>query len=52
MIAEHDVLAPAGIQAAHIADLWWLTFWTCAAVFVAIMAALAWAVWRAPPAGA
>jgi cytochrome c oxidase subunit II len=44
----HDALKPAGIQAAHIADLWWLTFWVSAGVFVAILAALAWGVWRAP----
>jgi cytochrome c oxidase subunit II len=44
----HDVLKPAGVQAAHIADLWWLTFWVSLAVFVAILAALAWGLWRAP----
>lgn len=48
MIAEHSALLPAGPQAAHIADLWWLMFWACAAVFAAMMAALAWALWRAP----
>jgi cytochrome c oxidase subunit 2 len=42
------VLEPAGPQAAHIADLWWLTTGVCAAVFVLVMLALAWAVWRAP----
>jgi cytochrome c oxidase subunit II len=46
--AAHDALAPAGPQSAHIADLWWLTFWICAFVFVAVLAGLAWAVWRAP----
>jgi cytochrome c oxidase subunit 2 len=48
MTPRHDVLAPGGVQAAHIADLWWLAFWVCTAVFVAIMVALAWALWRAP----
>jgi cytochrome c oxidase subunit 2 len=52
MIGAHDVLAPAGAQAAHIASLWWIMFWVCVAVFVALMAALAWACWRAPRAGA
>ena len=52
MIAEHNVLSPAGIQAAHIADLWWLMVGVCAAVFVAVILALAWALWRAPRAGA
>ena len=44
----HDALAAAGPQAAHIADLWWLTIGVCAFVFVALMAALAWGLWRAP----
>ena len=48
MIPEHDALAPAGIQAMHIADLWWLMFWVCTGVFAMVMAALAWGVWRAP----
>jgi len=46
--AAHDALAPAGPQAAHIADLWWILLAACAFVFVALMGALAWAVWRAP----
>jgi cytochrome c oxidase subunit 2 len=44
----HDALRPAGPQAAHIAQLWWLTFAVWAFVFVAVLAALAWALWRAP----
>src|SRR4029453_18849871 len=44
----HDALRAAGPQAAHIADLWWLTLAVCAFVFVAVLAALAWALWRAP----
>ena len=43
-----NVLDPAGPQAAHIAGLWWLTVAICAFVFVAVMIALAWALWRAP----
>jgi cytochrome c oxidase subunit 2 len=43
-----NVLDAAGPQAAHIADLWWLTFWVCVSVFVAVMAVLGWALWRAP----
>jgi cytochrome c oxidase subunit II len=43
-----DVLQPGGPQAAQIAGLWWLTFWVCTAVFVAILAAVAFALWRSP----
>lgn len=42
------VLEPAGPQAAHIAELWWLTTGACAAVFAAVFLAYLWAVWRAP----
>ncbi len=45
---SHDVLGPAGPQAAAISDLWWLTLAVCVLVFVGVMAALAYAVWRAP----
>jgi cytochrome c oxidase subunit II len=44
----HDALAPAGAQAAHIAELWWILVPVCAVVFVLVMIALGWAVWRAP----
>ena len=46
--AGHDALVAAGPQAAHIADLWWLMVGVCAFVFVALLAALAWALWHAP----
>ena len=36
----------AGPQALHIENLWWLSFWVCAVVFVAVMALLAVAVFR------
>jgi cytochrome c oxidase subunit 2 len=52
MTAVHHALLPAGPQAAHIADFWWVMFAACAVVFVAMMIALAWAVWRAPRATA
>ena len=45
---SHLVLAPAGPQAAALAQLWWLTLGVCVLVFVATMVALAYAVWRAP----
>jgi cytochrome c oxidase subunit II len=49
----NDALHAAGPQAAWIGQLWWFTLWLCVAVFVALMAALAWALWRARrPAGA
>ena len=51
-VALHDALAPAGPQAAHIAQLWWIITAVATAVTVAIFAALAWAVWRAPRATA
>jgi cytochrome c oxidase subunit 2 len=48
----HDALAPGGAQAAHIATLWWILSAVCAVVFVLVMVAALWAVWRAPRAGA
>src|SRR2546430_17328729 len=42
------VLDPAGPQAAHIAELWWVTLAVCAFVFAAVLAVLAWGLWRAP----
>ena len=44
----HDVLAPAGPQAAVLSHLWWLTLAACVLVFVAVLAAVAYGVWRAP----
>jgi cytochrome c oxidase subunit 2 len=44
----HDVLAPAGPQAAALSHLWWLTLAVSVLVFVAVLAALAYTVWRAP----
>ena len=41
-----SALHPAGVQAARIEQLWWLTFWVCTAVFCAVMVALAVAVAR------
>ena len=46
------MLDAAGPQAAHIADLWWLTLGACALVFVVVMAMFVWALWRAPRSGA
>jgi cytochrome c oxidase subunit 2 len=40
----NEVLNAAGPQAAHIAALWQFTYWVCVGVFVAVMAALAWAI--------
>ena len=42
-----DALNAAGIQAAHVENLWWLMFWVCTAVFVAVMVALLASVARA-----
>ncbi|HZZ92957.1 MAG TPA: cytochrome c oxidase subunit II [Usitatibacter sp.] len=52
MNALQDVLHPAGVQAGHIAHLWWFTVALCAVVFVAILAGLSYALWRAPRADA
>ena len=41
-------LHPAGVQAAHIAQLWWFTVAVCGVVFVAVLAALFVALRRAP----
>jgi cytochrome c oxidase subunit 2 len=43
-----SVLDPAGPQAVHIAELWWLTVAVCAVVFVAVLVVLAWGLLRAP----
>jgi cytochrome c oxidase subunit 2 len=45
-MGAQDVLAAAGPQAAHIEALWWLVLAVCAAVFAAILAALAWSLVR------
>lgn len=47
-VGRHSALDPAGPQAGSIEGLWWLMFWVCAAVFVAVMAALAVAIVRKP----
>jgi cytochrome c oxidase subunit II len=47
-----DALDTAGVQAASIARLWWISLWLCVAVFVGVMAALGWALWRSHRAAA
>lgn len=49
---SQSALQPAGIQAAHILDLWHLTMTICLLVFVAVLAALGYALLRAPRAEA
>src|SRR5688572_3256734 len=39
---------PQGVQADRIYDLWLIMLWTCTIVFVAVVAAFAIALWRAP----
>jgi cytochrome c oxidase subunit II len=41
-----SALDAAGPQAAAIGRLWWPTLWLCVVAFVALMAALAWGLWR------
>ncbi|HZV62813.1 MAG TPA: cytochrome c oxidase subunit II [Methylophilaceae bacterium] len=43
-----NAMQPAGIQAEKILDLWWLTLGICTVVFIAVLAAFLYAVWRAP----
>ncbi|NUZ06759.1 cytochrome c oxidase subunit II [Schlegelella sp. ID0723] len=45
------MLAPAGVQAAHIGRLWDVFLVTCSIVFAAILIALGVALWRSPRAG-
>lgn len=47
-----DALRPAGVQADHIGSLWNLTLGLCTLVFIVVLAACLFAVWRAPRAGA
>ena len=42
-----SVLDPAGPQAAHISELWWLMFALCTVIFVAVIGVLLYAVLRA-----
>jgi hypothetical protein len=46
MSGLHDVLSPAGPQALALSHLWWIALAVCVLVFVALMAALAYGVWR------
>jgi cytochrome c oxidase subunit 2 len=47
---SHDALAPAADQAQAIANVWSATFWPNLAIYLAVLALLAWALWhrRAP----
>jgi cytochrome c oxidase subunit 2 len=47
-----DALRPAGVQAEHIGSLWNLTLGLCALVFVLVLGACLFALWRAPRGGA
>jgi cytochrome c oxidase subunit II len=51
-VRAQDILASAGPGARHIEALWWLALAICLVVFLAVLAALAIAVWRAPRADA
>jgi cytochrome c oxidase subunit 2 len=41
-----SVLAPAGVQAAHVARLWWVMLGVTAAVYVAVLVVMGLALWR------
>ena len=45
-MTRSNALDMAGPQSAAIGQLWWLTLWLCVFVFIALMAALAWGLWR------
>ena len=45
--SDQSALEASGPQAGRIEQLWWFSFWTAAAVYVATIAALAYAAWRA-----
>jgi cytochrome c oxidase subunit 2 len=47
-----DALRPAGVQAEHIGSLWNLTLGLCTLVFVLVLGACLFALWRAPRAQA
>jgi cytochrome c oxidase subunit 2 len=44
----HDALQAFGPQAGHIVDLWRIFLFICTGVFALVMAALVYALWRAP----
>jgi cytochrome c oxidase subunit II len=46
--AVHNALDAMGPQASHIAGLWNIFVWACAAVFAAILLALLYVLWRTP----
>jgi cytochrome c oxidase subunit II len=46
--AVHDALDAMGPQASHIAGLWNVFMWACAAFFAAIVLALLYVLWRTP----
>jgi cytochrome c oxidase subunit 2 len=48
----HDIFSHFGPQARHILDLWWLITATCAAVYLALLCAFLWALWRGSRGGA
>jgi cytochrome c oxidase subunit 2 len=47
-LLPQTMLDAAGPQAERILHLWWITLALCAFVFLAVLAACLWALWRAP----
>jgi cytochrome c oxidase subunit II len=47
-MGPQDIMAPAGPQAEHLLDLWWIMIGVCGVVFIAVLAAFFWALARAP----
>jgi cytochrome c oxidase subunit 2 len=50
-VSPHDIFSPAGPQAKHILDLWWLTFLVCAGVFLTLLVAFGYALRRGSKGG-
>jgi cytochrome c oxidase subunit 2 len=51
-MGPQNIFAPAGPHAERLLDLWWVMAFVCGGVFLAVLAALLWALWRAPRATA
>jgi cytochrome c oxidase subunit II len=45
-VRAQDIFSHFGPQARHILDLWWLITAVCAVVFLALLGAFLWALWR------
>jgi cytochrome c oxidase subunit 2 len=51
-MGPQNIFEPGGPQAGQLFDLWWVMVAVCAVVFIGVLAAFAWSVWRSPRATA